>query len=351
MVFFAATCRRPAGIIAGPINEAPARRCDPFSCMDLKRIEHLLAVVESGSFSRAASVVGMAQPALGRQIQALERECGVPLLYRHGRGVTLTPEGERFVEGMRPILRQVQALSGSLQKERSRPRGDVVVGMTPTMLELFGLRLVQQVQAKYPDVKLNIVSGYSGYIHEWLIDGRLDVALLHDAQRSKHIAVDFLASAQLHVVSAPVSMQSGRRQRNLDVAQLEGMPLVLPTRRHGLRRTLESAATEAGIRLRVDYEMDTLQLMKDLVRSGGVHTVLALPAIRDDLVRGTLVARRLRRPSVATRVMVATAFNRAYTQAMRVVQAEIAQAIAAAVKASPVPLGIALAPSSQSISA
>ncbi|GAA5233161.1 LysR family transcriptional regulator [Verticiella sediminum] len=312
--------------------------------MDLKRIEHLLIVVESGSFSRAASVIGMAQPALGRQIQALEQECGVPLLYRHGRGVALTPEGERFVEGIRPILRQVQALSGSLQKERAQPRGDVIVGMTPTMLELFGLGLVQRVRRSYPDVKLNIVSGYSGYIHEWLVDGRLDIALLHDAQRSKHIAVDFLASAGLHLVSAPSAPAPGkRRQHHIDMAQLDGIALVLPTRRHGLRRTLESAAAQARIRLRVDYEMDTLELMKDLVLTGVAHTVLALPAIHRELRHGTLTARRLRRPAVETRVMVATAFNRAYTQAMRVVQAEITLAIAAAVEESPVALDIRLA--------
>lgn len=311
--------------------------------MDLKRIEHLVVVVESGSFSRAASVIGMAQPALGRQIQALEKECGVPLLYRHGRGVALTPEGERFIEGIRPILRQMQALTGSLQKEKACPRGQVVVGMTPTMLELFGLRLVQRVKQKYPEVHLNIVSGYSGYIHEWLIDGRLDIALLHDAQRSKHVAVDFLASAALHLISAPEVLKPGERlQRAVDVKQLAGLPLVLPTRRHGLRRTLEAAAAEAGITLRVEYEIDALKLMKDLVQAGVAHTVLAIPAVQGELTRGTIVARRLRRPSVETRVMVATAFNRAYTQAMRVVQGEIGLAVAAAVEQSPVALDIQL---------
>jgi LysR family nitrogen assimilation transcriptional regulator len=290
----------------------------------------------------------MAQPALGRQMQALERECGMPLLYRHGRGVALTPEGERFVEGMRPILRQVQALTGSLQKEQSRPRGEVVVGMTPTMLDLFGLRLVLSVRERYPEVKLNIVSGYSGYIHEWLIDGRLDIALLHDAQRSKHIAVDFLASAALHLVSASASVTAAeRRQRNIDVAQLATVPLVLPTRRHGLRRTLEAAAADAGVALRIGYEIDDLRLMKELVLAGAAHTVLAIPAVQKELGEGTMLARRLRGPAVETRVMVATANNRAYTQAMRVVQAEITLAAAAAVAESPLPMHMQLASATQ----
>src|SRR5690606_723118 len=96
-----------------------------------------------------------------------------------------------------------------------------------------------------------------------------------------------------------------------------------------------------------DYEMDTLKLMKDLVLTGAVHTVLAVPAVRNELERGTLLARRLRRPFAETRVMVATAFNRAYTQAMRAVQAEIGLAIAAAVAESPVPMDIRLASAGQ----
>src|SRR5260221_7214866 len=62
--------------------------------MDLRRLELLLQVADFGSFSKAATVLGIAQPALGRQIQKLEEECGVRLFYRHGRGVSPTPAGE-----------------------------------------------------------------------------------------------------------------------------------------------------------------------------------------------------------------------------------------------------------------
>jgi LysR family nitrogen assimilation transcriptional regulator len=70
--------------------------------VDLKRLELLIQVAEFGSFSKTSTVLGIAQPALGRQIQKLEEECGVRLLYRHGRGVSLTPEGSILLDRARP---------------------------------------------------------------------------------------------------------------------------------------------------------------------------------------------------------------------------------------------------------
>ncbi len=307
--------------------------------MDLKLVEHFLLVVDCGSFSRAASVIGMGQPALGRQIEKLEHECGARLLYRHGRGVTLTLEGERFIEGVRPVLRQMELLVGDLGQAKAEASGGVTVGLTPTMLELFGLRLVLAVGAKYPQVKLNVVSGYSGYVHEWLQGGSLDIALVHDARRSKHIDVDYVASAGLHLVSPPGLIEPQSRMADtVDMKDLRSLPLALPTLKHGLRRTLETAAADVGVALDVRYEMDTLSLLKDLVLAGHAHTVLAIPAVGAEVAQGRVVARKLRNPVVETRLMLAIALNRPYTPAMRAVHSEIGQTLREAVAESDLPL-------------
>jgi LysR family nitrogen assimilation transcriptional regulator len=209
------------------------------------------------------------------------------------------------------------------------------------MVDLFGLLLITSVREKYPDVKLNIVSGYSGYIHEWLISGNLDIALLHDARRSKHIAVDYLGRAALHLVSpAKQGPPANRNDDAIDLEQLAALPLVLPTSTHGLRRTLETACKEAGFTLHVEYEMDTLSLMKEMVIAGRAHTILAIPAVVNELARGQVVARKLRQPEVETRLMLATAFKRPYTPAIKAVQEEIGNVMRKAVSASPVELAI-----------
>ena len=76
--------------------------------MDLKQIEYFVQIAELGSFTRAGSVLRIAQPALSRQVRSLEVELRQPLFDRNGRGVTLTPAGTRLLAHGRGILQQVE---------------------------------------------------------------------------------------------------------------------------------------------------------------------------------------------------------------------------------------------------
>lgn len=302
--------------------------CRAGESVELKLIKYLIQVVEFGSFSKAATVVGIAQPALGRQIQKLEEECGARLLYRHGRGISLTPDGERFLETMRPLVRQWEAAVINLQNERTSPAGLVTVGMTPTICNLLGMPLIASVRRKYPKLRLNIVSGYSGYVHEWLASARLDLAILHDTRRSQHVAVEHLADAALSLMSSPALLSATENGTQLvSLRNLETLPLVLPTKNHGLRRTLELAASRLGFRLNVQYEMDNLNLMKEIAMAGLAHTVLAVPAAQREVEAGRLVSREICDPQVETRLMLAKASNRPLTKIVRLVERETKNAL------------------------
>ena len=76
--------------------------------MDLKQIEYFVRVAELGSFTRAAQVLGVAQPALSRQVRLLEVELRQNLLTRNGRGATPTEAGQVLLEHGRGILHQVE---------------------------------------------------------------------------------------------------------------------------------------------------------------------------------------------------------------------------------------------------
>jgi LysR family transcriptional regulator, nitrogen assimilation regulatory protein len=309
------------------------------SGMDLRRLELLMQVAEFDSFSKAATVLGIAQPALGRQIQKLEEECGVRLFYRHGRGVSLTPEGEALLERARPLMRQLASIPAELQSERDSPRGLVTVGLTPTVCNLFGLKLVKAARERYPQLRVNVVSGYSGYVHEWLVDGRLDMAILHDARRSSTVAVDPLAAAELFFIM-PSADPAFDLPPEPTLAAISNVPLVLPTRNHGLRRTLEYAASDAGVSLNVAYEVDTLELLKQIVVSGLACTVLAKPAVLDELAAGTLVALPVAAPRLQTKLMLATAVRRPITRGIRLVEQEIKTLVAELVAEKPNRFGL-----------
>jgi len=312
--------------------------------MDLKRLEYFLSVAEHGSFSRAASVIGVAQPALGRQVQRLEESCGAKLFYRHGRGVSLTPEGETYAARVRPLLLELAGASDGLGNSERPLAGVVTIGMTPTVMSLIGLPLIRWMRELAPGVRLNFLAGYSGYVHEWLVDGRLDIAILHDARRSQHIAVDFLATARLFLVSSPALAQASGMSDDastpIALQALAGLPLALPSRSHGLRRTIEAAAGKAKTALNVTYELDALTLMKAVALDGIAHTVLAMPAVAAEVQAGKLIARPMIAPDLETRLMVATSLNRPLTQAARAVLAELKPVLIAETLASPIDMHV-----------
>lgn len=292
--------------------------------MDLKRIANLILVAEQGSFSKAASIIGIAQPALGRQVKKLEEECGTPLLYRNGRGVSLTPSGEALLTRLRPLLNQIESAVSDLRDAQASPSGCVTLGLTPTVCHFLGVPLVQTLRSQYPGIKLNVITGYSGYIHEWLTDGRIDLAVMHDARRSPQIMVNPLAELDLFLVSSPNSLSpQAARKSEIALSELVHFHLVLPTKNHGLRRTVDLAMNQFNLGLNVEYEIDSLQLMKGIVEAGLAHTVLAKAAIQDEVLAGALVARKIVSPSIGTRLVSAFAVNKPLTQAVKTVEQSI----------------------------
>ncbi|MGE4239791.1 LysR family transcriptional regulator [Ramlibacter sp.] len=310
--------------------------------MDLKKLEYLLHVAEYGSFTKAAAVIGIAQPALGRQVQKLEAECGVRLLYRHGRGVALTPEGETLLERVRPLVHQLQHAALDLHEESAAASGPITLGLTPTAGSLFGLALLKTLRLRFPKLRVNIVEAYSGYVHEWLTNGRVDLAILHDARRSQHILVEPLGAARLSLVSPPGTKPLVQApSAAVALKKLAGVPLVLPTRNHGLRRALDYAASRAGVHLDVQYEIDTISLALDVVRDGLAHTVLPYTAVEALERRGELISRRLGAPEVEIRLMMGRAANRPPSRAIQFVEAEIRNQVKLAAKRFPLYLTVA----------
>ena len=118
--------------------------------------------------------------------------------------------------------------------------------------------------------------------------------------------------------------------------------MALPSRAHGLRRTIEAAAAKAKTALNVTYELDALTLMKAVALDGIAHTVLAMPAVAAEVQAGKLIARPMIAPDLETRLMVATSLNRPLTQAARAVLAELKPVLIAETLASPIDMHVSV---------
>lgn len=244
--------------------------------MDLKQLEYFVQVAELGSFTRASTVLNVAQPALSRQVRALEVELRQNLFDRNGRGVTLTLAGQRLLGHGRGILQQVQRAREELDELRGAPVGRLALGVPPSVGRVLTAPLVQACRERFPQATLTMVEGLSTYVLDWLVQGRIDLAVVYNAAPAPAIDLQPVLQEPLFLVSArgraaqpkPVTLQA--------LAQCE---LVIPSRPNAIRMQLETALAAAGLKPRVALEIESVPAMLDLVESSPLHAVLSRHAL------------------------------------------------------------------------
>ena len=124
--------------------------------MDLRQLEYFVRVAELGGFTRAAIALGVAQPALSRQVRLLEVELRQTLLARNGRGAVPTEAGQVLLEHARGILHQVDRAREELARLRGGLAGRVTLGLPPSVARALAVPLLQGCRQQLPDARLSI---------------------------------------------------------------------------------------------------------------------------------------------------------------------------------------------------
>ncbi len=288
--------------------------------MNLKQLETFVRVAELGSFSKASRVLGVAQPALSRQVRALETDLRETLLLRDGRGVRMTEAGQRLFEHGVGILQLVAQAREDLDASRDEPTGRVVVGLPPSIGRRLALPLIETFKRELPRARLAIVEGLSTHIAEWIATGRVDVGLLHNPEPQAQLETTPVLEEPLGLVSpACRSGRSGRRARPAPVPlrELGAYPLVVPERSHAIRRLLETHAARAGIKLATAWEVSAVPAIIDLVAAGHGHAVLTASAVAESGQASRLVFHPIVEPPLATQLALAVSATRRPTPLVR----------------------------------
>ena len=262
--------------------------------MNLKQIESFIHVAELGSFSKAALLLDVAQPALSRQVRALETELRETLLLRNGRGVTPTEAGRRLIEHGQGILQLVSAARDDLGARRDEPVGRVVVGLPPTLARRLTLPLIEHFRAELPKARLAIIEGFSTHITEWLAAGRVDLALIYNPEPLPTIEITPVLEEPL-CLAGPVGSLP---HRAVALKDLSRYPLVMPQREHIFRKLMETQAALAGVKLDVAWEVSSVPAILDLVIGGHGHAALTKSAIRTHTRSAQLAVTPIRDPEI-----------------------------------------------------
>jgi LysR family nitrogen assimilation transcriptional regulator len=284
--------------------------------MDIKQLRLFSTVAEFGGFSRAAVVLSIAQPALSRHIKALETELGVQLLYRNGRGIVLTEAGKLLNRHAKDILETAARAKGDIAALQSSPRGSVIIAMPPSVGSVLTVPLVEQFRAKYPDISMRVMEGFSGHVLEWLLTGKIDVAVLYNAPRMSNVLSEPLLRDELFLLGAmndPCSLPP----RTVQAKELAEIPMILPAQPHGLRLLTDQVLGKADIVPKIEIEVEAMPSTLNLVERGLGYTLLSYSTVHHLVEAKRIKVWSIVRPQITRELVLGTSTQRPTTTATR----------------------------------
>ena len=234
--------------------------------MELQSLRYFLAVARSGSFSRAADQLGIAQPSLSQQIQKLERELSVSLFDRLGRSLKLTAYGETLVVSAERILRELDQARTAIDCLKSEDAGELKVGVIPTVLPYALVKPLASFQAQYPRVQINLVEAMTDELIDGLRRGEIDLAILALPIRHNEIVCSELFREPLLAAVPPGHELAQKDKVMLQMLGLEKMLLLREG--HCLRKDVLTVCTKAKAQFHQVFESDHLESILRLVAEG-----------------------------------------------------------------------------------
>lgn len=190
--------------------------------------------------------------------------------------------------------------------------------MPSSIATVLAIELVQEFRRAFPQVSLKVMEGYSGHVLEWLTTARLDVAVLYDTPnlKSNTLRTDPILSDELFLIGSP---KDPARIGNGPVraSRLADIPLVLPSRPHGIRILVDEAMARTGLTPNVQLEIDAMHSMIALAEGGLGYTILSYSSVRDLVLSKRVRIWRIVDPMITRSLVITTTNQRPSTKPVR----------------------------------
>ncbi|OLU21007.1 LysR family transcriptional regulator [Pseudomonas sp. PA1(2017)] len=239
--------------------------------MELRHLRYFVAVAEELHFGRAADLLGISQPPLSQQIQALEQELGVRLFERSNRHVALTDAGRLFLEETRQTLAQVSKSVDVVRRAEQGEIGELQIGFTASAPFVSIIpRAVFAFRQAFPAVHLDLQEMTSSQVCQALVEKKLQIGMIRPLELPGELdAVELLREPLVALLHAGHPL-AGEHNGGLALAELADQPFVFFPRSYGtgLYAQLFSLARQAGFTPRITQEAHEALTIIGLVAAG-----------------------------------------------------------------------------------
>ena len=253
--------------------------------VELRQLEHFVAVAEDCHFTRAAKRLHIAQSGLSASIRSLERELGAPLFLRSTRQVRLTPEGQALLVEARKTLSASDAAKDAVAAVQGLLRGTLAIGSLQCLHAVHVPALLAGFLRSHPGLEVSLRHGGSGALTELVRTGHLDLAFV---SRPRHVPDEVVVTAldsEPLVLGCALDHPLADRDE-VKLQDLSQERFVDFTRDWGTRDLADEVLAEAGVERRVALEASDVHSLLDLVSFGlGVALVPQSFTVKTDRVR------------------------------------------------------------------
>ena len=272
--------------------------------MELRQLQHFVAVAEEEHFTRAAQRINIVQSALSSSIRALEEELDARLFVRTTRQVRLTAAGKVFLEKAKAALDAVGEAREAVSAVASLKRGTIGIGTIQSLPPFLDLpALLALFHSQHPAIEVRLCQSSSSLLIDKVRAGQLDFAILPLCEPSADIATKMIACDALVLICHPGHALAG--SSNVTLAAIADEPFVDFEQTWGTRRLIDRGFADAGVERRTAFEVSDLDTLLNLVAHGlGVALV---PEAIAEARRSSLAIVRLAEPEICWELVVAHA--------------------------------------------
>jgi DNA-binding transcriptional LysR family regulator len=253
--------------------------------MDLRQLEIIRAIAETGSFTAAGEKLHVSQSAISRQVLLLEDELGEPVFHRVGRRVRITPAGDALLQLSHRVFQDLQDTIAEISDRQESLKGQLrLVGGMTVCLYVFPA-LLAEIRRLHPHLDLQISAGSGEECIAQLRAGTADLALLTLPIASPDlVSVPVLKEELLLVGDARHPLA---RKKRIHAADVQQQPFVLFERGSNTRRVVDEFFLAEHIEPRIVMETENVEILKAMVRTGLGITIFSSRIVGHSLIRET----------------------------------------------------------------
>ncbi|MFT3966753.1 MAG: LysR family transcriptional regulator [Sphingobium sp.] len=235
-------------------------------------MSYFVRVADDGSLTKASGVLGVAQPALSRQMKLLEHELGVALFKRTTYGMQLTEEGEYLRASVAVHLRAIDLALRNVRSFKSQIEGTFAIGMPTGILDRIAIPLIDRMATSFPNIRLRIIESRTGSLVDILNRGIIDFAVVENGSRDDRLKDTVLCAETLLLVGANGTGLNAAG--SMSFTEAAHLPLILPLHHLGARSQINEAASKLRLTLNVQHEADAARFVFEMVATGKGFTML-----------------------------------------------------------------------------